>query len=154
MTFSRSPTQFRLTRAATAPAVRRHGTAAVEFAVVLPTLMLIVLATIDLSRVAHASFVLSNAIRAGADVAATKRVTNYSRAQWESEVRSAIQEHALQSLGPLAASVKISVTTVPLADDLTQTTLVATLSLEATADWPGLGDTYLVNEQFQIRQFR
>lgn len=132
----------------------RRGTAAVEFAVVLPLLILIVLATIDLSRMAHASYTLSNALRAGAEVAATKRVTTYSQSQWESEVDLAIREHLQQSLGPVAAPVQIDITTVPVAGNLNQTTLQATLPLEATADWPVFGGTYVVTESFQIRQYR
>jgi Flp pilus assembly protein TadG len=132
----------------------RRGTAAVEFAVVLPVLMLIVLATIDLSRLAHASYTLSNALRAGAEVAATKRVTTYSQSQWESEVELAVQEHLQQSLGQIAGSAQIDITTTPVAGDMTQVTLQATLPLEATADWPVFGGTYEVNESFQIRQYR
>ena len=132
----------------------RRGTAAVEFAVVLPTLILIVLATIDLSRMAHASYTLSNALCAGAEVAATKRVTSYSQSQWESEVELAIQEHLQQSLGQLATSVQINITTVPVTGDMNQTTLQATLPLDATADWPVFGGTYVVTESFQIRQYR
>jgi Flp pilus assembly protein TadG len=121
---------------------------------VLPTLLLIVLATIDLSRMAHASYAMSNALRAGAEVAATKRFTNYSRAQWESEVRAAVQEHLQHSLGEPAGAIQIDLTTTPVSDDMQDITLEATLPLAATADWPGFGGTYVMSEQLHIRQFR
>ena len=154
MRFNRPRTSIRQTSATPASATDRRGTAAVEFAVILPTLILIVLATIDLSRLAHASYVVSNALHAGADVAATKRVTIYTQTQWEADVLLAIQEHLQQSLGTVADSAQVSVSTVTLEDDLTETTLDVTLPLEATADWPGFGGAYVVHEQFFIRQYR
>lgn len=141
-------------RSSPGPAAGRRGTSAVEFAVILPTLVLIVLATIDLSRMAHASYVVSNALRAGADHAATRNVTPYTRTEWETGIRAAVQDHLQRSLGPPAASVVVDITTASVGDDVTETTLEATLPLDATADWPVFGGTYVVVERLQFRQFR
>src|ERR1700742_126700 len=73
-------------------ALHRAGTAATEFAIVLPMLMLFALGGADFGRIAFYSETVSNAARAGAEVGGTRRFTAETRAAWESKVQQAVIE--------------------------------------------------------------
>src|SRR5579885_2537748 len=72
----------------------RAGTAAVEFVIVLPALIAIVIGITDLSRVRYTENVLMNAAWTGAAYGATHQVTSYNSSDWKSTVISRVQEEA------------------------------------------------------------
>lgn len=71
---------------------RRLGVAATEFAVAPPILMLLALVCADFGRVMHHYQIVSNAARTGAEAGALHKVTPYTRAAWEADVRAAALE--------------------------------------------------------------
>ena len=74
--------------------VRRRlpkGAAAVEFAIILPLLMTIVLACVDFGRFAHTYIAVTNAARAGAGFASFHPYTASTRQLWDDRTREAVE---------------------------------------------------------------
>lgn len=69
--------------------VRRRGAAAIEFAVVLPMLMLMLLGGADFGRCFHSAMAITNAARAGAEYGAMHPFDASSQAGWQAGVQQA-----------------------------------------------------------------
>ena len=65
----------------------RPAVAAVELAVVLPVLMLLVLGCVDFGRFSHVHTTVTNAARAGGEFAGTHPTTPATYALWEQRSR-------------------------------------------------------------------
>ncbi len=92
--------------------VRRAGAAALEFALVLPLLLLMMIGAIDFGRFAHSLIAVTNASRAGAGLASIHPTTNATLAAWQAEVRATVLAElaqTMQSTGLVANDVTISV---------------------------------------------
>ena len=77
---------------------RRRGVTAVEFALILPLLMTIVLGCVDYGRFAYDYIAVTNAARAGASYAIMNNYSPSTLATWQTGVRQAARdEMALQS---------------------------------------------------------
>ncbi len=70
----------------------RRGTAAVEFAVAAPVLLLIAFGCTDLGRAIGSYVAVSNAARVGAEYGATHAYTSYTYASWENQVTLQAQQ--------------------------------------------------------------
>lgn len=69
-----------------------RGVAAVELALILPVLGLLLLGACDFGRFAHTQIAVSNAARAAAAQAGRNRPTPASQSQWEAGIRQAAQD--------------------------------------------------------------
>ncbi len=87
-----------------------RGVAAVELALLLPLLLLIVLGCIDFGRFAHGYFAVTNAARAGAGYGMMHPTTPASQPQWEAAMRDEVLSELSQTL-PLYGLVNDDVTT-------------------------------------------
>ena len=91
---------------------QRQGAAALEFALVLPLLLLMMIGTIDFGRFAHSLIAVTNASRAGAGFASLHPTTKATLAGWQAKVRATVLAElaqTLQSTGLVANDVTISV---------------------------------------------
>lgn len=83
----------------------RRGAAAVEFAVVLPLLMLLLLGGADFGRCFYSAMAVANAARAGAEYGAMNRYDASAQGPWQAGVQQAaideLSESALFDLGQL-----------------------------------------------------
>lgn len=70
-------------------ATPRAGAAAIEFAIVLPLLVMVLAATIDFSRFAYTSISVSNAARAGAGYGIFHPLDEFTRDRWIDRVAEA-----------------------------------------------------------------
>src|SRR5713101_4412469 len=68
----------------------RQGTAAVEFALILPILMLLLLGCIDFGRFPHSYIAVTNAARAGAGFGSVNPYTTASATTWKADIKSAV----------------------------------------------------------------
>lgn len=71
------------------PAARRRGAAAIEFAIVLPMLMLLLLGGADFGRCFHSAMAITNAARAGAEYGAMHPFDTSSQVAWQTGVQQA-----------------------------------------------------------------
>lgn len=74
------------------PASTRRGVAAVEFALILPLLLLIVLGCVDFGRFASRYIAVTNAARAGAGFAIMNPYTTTTEATWAAKLRQAVED--------------------------------------------------------------
>lgn len=72
------------------PRAGRRGTAIVEFAVMLPILLTLMLLCVDFGRFAHYDIAVTNAARAGAAYGSSHGFTISTRPAWEAQVRLAV----------------------------------------------------------------
>ncbi len=100
------------TTESTAP---RRGAVAVEMALVLPMLILILLGATDLGRFAHTMVAISNSSRSGASFAGSHPYSATTRPIWEAETRKAVHREleTLAGFDPQHLTVKITPQTDP-----------------------------------------
>lgn len=134
--------------------VNREGTAATEFAILLPMLMLFALGGADFGRIAFYSDVVSNAARVGAEVGGTRRFTAETRAAWETKVQQAITEE-MQHVPHFNASRLIStVSTQTDSDGIVRVIVDVSYPFTTVVNWPVLPHEVRLHEHVQYRQFR
>ncbi|MEX0717821.1 MAG: TadE/TadG family type IV pilus assembly protein [Planctomycetaceae bacterium] len=132
----------------------RLGAAALEFAVVLPVLILVVLGCIDFGRVAHSDVTLSNAVGAGTAYAATHRVTPETHASWSAAIREIVLEE-MQNLREFDES------RFEIASDFHHdpggdvvVVIEATYPFETAVVWPGLPHAFDLRQRVVAMQYR
>jgi Flp pilus assembly protein TadG len=137
------------------PRPDRSGAAAVEFAIVLPLLVLIVFGCVDLGRSIGAYTIVSNSARVGAEYGATHGYTAFNYASWQNQVIAA----ATQEMQGTGASfdpnqLTVTVTATPTTGDLYRTTVVATYSFNMLTSVPGLPTQFAVTHSVTMDRFR
>jgi Flp pilus assembly protein TadG len=134
--------------------IKRTATAATEFAIVLPMLMLFALGGADFGRIAFYSDVVSNAARVGAEVGGTRRFTADTRAAWEAKIQQAITEE-MQNVPHFNASRLIStVSTHTDSDGIIRVIVDVSYPFTTVVNWPALPHEVTLHEHVQYRQFR
>ena len=132
----------------------RAGTAATEFAIVLPMLMLFALGGADFGRIAFYSEIVSNAARVGAEVGGTRRFTIETRAAWEAKVQQAIAEEMQNVPNFNAARLESSVSTVTDSDGIVRVIVDVSYPFNTVVNWPVLPHEVKLREHVHYRQFR
>ncbi len=132
----------------------RGGAAAAEAALVLPVLGLIALGCADLGRVIHVQIGITNAARVGAEFGATHRFTPDGRAAWETRVRDAATEEAVNLDGLAADGLMIDVETEDEGDGDLRVRVSATASLNLVVPWPGLPESLVLRHTVAMRQYQ
>jgi Flp pilus assembly protein TadG len=132
----------------------RAGTAAVEFAIVCPLLMMLALACADFGRVCHCYQVVANAARAGAELGASRSVTDLTRADWEAEIQSAVTTE-MQNLAQFdEGKFDYSLTTSVDAHDLLHVVIEVSYQFNTAVNWPLVPDSADLVKQIEFVQFR
>ena len=89
----------------------RRGAAAVEFAIILPILIPIVLGCVDFGRFAHSYITVTNAARAGAGFASFNPFTTVTRPAWEARIRKVVQDEMGARFDPAQIDIPSPVVT-------------------------------------------
>jgi Flp pilus assembly protein TadG len=131
----------------------RRGAAAVEFALVLPLALLLLIGAADLGRFAHTRIAVANAARAGAGFASTTPFTTTSRPAWEAGIRQAVRGDLEQLRNFDANRLRVTIASATDAEDrqrvsvtveypfdllLSRTPLGGSLPLQQTAVLPSI----------------
>jgi Flp pilus assembly protein TadG len=137
------------------PRPARSGAAAVEFALVLPLLVLLVFGCVDLGRSIGAYVIVSNTARVGAEYGATHGYTAFSYAAWQNQVIAAATQE-MQGTGASFNSnqLTVTVTATPTTGSLYQTTVVATYTFNMLTSVPGLPAQFAVTHSVTMDRFR
>ncbi len=131
----------------------RVGTAATECALILPLLLLIVAACVDLGQATRLCVLLSNAARTAAESGATRRFTVDTRTGWEAIVRDAVERDLAEAASRATdLDVEIETTGQPY-EGLTVAVTVSCL-YEPIIDWPGTGDGVRLERRAMMFEFR
>ncbi len=115
---------------------RRRGVTAVEFAIILPVLVTLVLGCIDFGRMAHSYIAVTNAARAGAGYGSTHTWTSATLGTWKANVRQAVVDEMNQLNG--FDATKLSVTTTATTETGGQWRVQVDVSypFQTVVNWP------------------
>lgn len=118
---------------------RRRGVAALELALFLPGLLLLLFGCVDLGRFAHTSHAVSNAARAGAALGSNHPVVDGVWTLSQAKIADAVREelHELGGYNPAKLTVTSAVDTVSDAP-LWRVTVTVTYPFRTVIPWPGL----------------
>jgi Flp pilus assembly protein TadG len=134
---------------------RRGGAAAVEFAIVLPLLVLLVFGCVDLGRSIGAYIIVSNAARVGAEYGATHGYTPFTYSTWQGQVIAAATQE-MQGTGSSFNSnqLNFTVTATPTTGNYYRTTVQASYSFELLTSVPGLPQQFSISHSVTMDRYR
>lgn len=133
---------------------RRQGATAVEAAVVLPLITLLLLVCSDLGRAIHAQIVVTNTVRVGAEYGATHRYTDDTRSAWEDRLGEVMQEEILSLQNSSPELLETTVTTSQPGSDEILIEVTATYPFSMLVAWPGLPSSLDLTHSVTMRQYQ
>jgi Flp pilus assembly protein TadG len=138
-----------------APRANRAGAAAVEFAIVLPLLVLLVFGCVDMGRSIGAYIIVSNAARVGAEYGATHGYSALTYAAWQNQVIAKATQEMQGTGGSFDPNrLTVTVTATPTTGNLYRTTVVASYRFDMLTNVPGLPAQFAVTHSVTMDRFR
>lgn len=133
---------------------RPRGATAVEAAIVLPLVSLLLLACADIGRAIHAQIVVTNLARVGAEYGATHRFTPESRTHWESRLHEVMlgELSSIQNSSP--ALLETSIETTPASADEVRIRVTAAYPFRLIVAWPGFPGSLELTHAVTMRQYQ
>lgn len=124
----------------------RGGAAALELAIVLPLLTLLLLGATDFGRFAHTQIAAAGAARGGAGQASQRRPTTTTRPQWEAAIRQAVRDEmeGLNNFDP--SQLNVQITTIDEAPETMRAAIEVTYPFHTLVTWG------LIPSEIQIRE--
>jgi Flp pilus assembly protein TadG len=132
----------------------RRGTAAVEFALAIPVLMLLAIGCCDMGRALAIYLAVSNAARVGADYGATHAYTTYTYSSWQGVVTQRAQQEMQGSSGIDPTQLAVTVSAVPEAGNLFLVTVTVSYPFSLITAWPGLPAQFNVSHSVTMQRYR
>jgi Flp pilus assembly protein TadG len=128
---------------------RRRGAAAVEFALILPLLVLLVLGCVDFGRFAYRYIQVTNAARAGAGFASNTIFTPATQATWKADVVTAVSNEMASASGYNSSNVKVTTTTE--SNGLWRVSVTVPCTFQTIITWPGIPHTTTLQQTVVMR---
>lgn len=133
-------------------ATYRAGVAATELAILLPLIILLCLAVVDLSRFGHAAIVLENAVRVGAEYGAGRAVTEFTYDTWEDQIEQQVledvgEEHALDV-------PTVSVDLSSFSTEFPRVVVTGEYTFETVFSWWMLPDELVIRRTSSMQRYR
>jgi len=129
---------------------RRPATAALELAVVLPVLALLVFGCVDFGRFSHVHTTVTNAARAGGEFAGTHTHTPATYALWEQQVKNTVAAEMAGLDGFDAARLTVTVTVELPPGDLKRVRIDVAYPFDTVVGWPGLPDHMSLGQRVTV----
>lgn len=133
----------------------RNGAAAVELAVCLPLLMLVVLGCVDFGRGLYHYIALQNSAQAAALHASMNSYVGATKAAWDDAVLKAARDEMEQQIGYVRDQLTLQTPVVTI-DELGQrrVRVVAEYPFRTLVDWPGIPHDVVLRAGVEIRVIR
>jgi Flp pilus assembly protein TadG len=132
----------------------RSGTAATEFALCIPLLLLMALACADFGRVSYFYEVVCNAARTGAETGATHKFTAFTENDWKVGVYQATLSEMQNIPNFNAGDFVYDLSTTVDSDNLAQIDVNVSYPFRTVVNWPGLPSNVMLHKKVEFRQFR
>jgi Flp pilus assembly protein TadG len=132
----------------------RRGTAAVEFALAIPVLMLLAIGCCDMGRALADYVAVSNAARVGAEYGATHAYSTYTYSSWQSLVVQSAQQEMQGSSGIDPTQLTVTVATVPESANLYLVTVTVTYPFSLITAWPGMPAQFNLSHSVTMQRYR
>jgi hypothetical protein len=130
------------------------GAVVVEFALVIPLIMLFALGIADFGRIAYFHQVVCNASRTAAEVGAIHKFTSYTRTSWENDVYQAALAEMEHTPNFNVSEMQFTLSTTIDADGMAIINVSISYPFRCNVPWPGLPTEVMLTKQSQFRQFR
>jgi Flp pilus assembly protein TadG len=134
--------------------IRPQGVAATELALCLPVLLLFAFASADFGRVSRYAEIVSNAARGGAESGAIHKFTDFTRPDWEADVKQAVVDEMSNIPSYDASKLVYQLSTATDADGLAWIAVDVTYPFRTVVAWPGLPTNVDLHRHFEMREFR
>ncbi len=116
----------------------RRAATAVEFVVLLPVLMTLVLGCVDFGRFAYSYIVVTNAARAGASFATVNPYTPETFALWQSGIQGAVTQEMAGVNQFNAQALTVQTTVIVNADQSWSAQVAVSYPFQTLISWPGI----------------
>jgi hypothetical protein len=116
--------------------------------------MTIVLGAADWGRILRVENILMNAARSGASYAATHRVTDYIRTDWEDRVIARVADEAAHLPDFDPERLEVTVATFDEPDGSTRISVNVSHPFEMIVDWPGWPKQVTLARTVSMRGYR
>jgi Flp pilus assembly protein TadG len=141
------------------PRVSRYrGLAAVEFAIILPLLMLIILGCVDFGRFAYTYIAVTNATRTGALFGALNPYTTATQSIWGANIRQKVVDdlNALMTADPDYGPTDLAVTSTRMteASGLWRAHVEVSYPFKTVISWPGIPSNLTLRRTVEMRGIR
>jgi len=132
----------------------RRGATAVEFAFVVPVMVAIVLACVDLGRFAYNYIAVTNAARAGAAYGIMNPYSSSSLTTWTAAVKQAAKDEMAQQPGYDSTKLNVTVTTATETNGLRRVRVSASYPFQTVVNWPGIPNQLTLDGVVEMRSIR
>lgn len=149
----RNPPHCKLRRIARARRPRL-GAAAVEFAIVLPILITVLLGMNDFGRFSYTDIALANSARSGAAYASMNQFESSTSAAWHAGVRQAAIDELSQSPAFDTSMLVITATSTIESGGLRRVSVVAEYPFETIISWPLIPNSLDLQQTVVMRGIR
>ncbi len=132
----------------------RDGAAAVEFAIVLPLLVTLLLGATDFGRFSHSTIAVANAARSGAAYASMTPWNSNAQVAWNAGIRQAVVEELSQSANFDEADLTVVAVHTIESGDLRRVSVQVTYPFQMLINWPFLPTTFDLSNTVVMRTIR
>jgi Flp pilus assembly protein TadG len=134
---------------------QRRGASAVEFALILPLLITIVLGCVDFGRFAYYYIAVTNGARVGAGFASVNPVTSVTMPWWVAKIKDAVVEEMGAAFVPEQITV-VSPPPIPEPQGQGQKRVSVTVSypFQTLVPWPWLPNSMTLTRTVVMRLIR
>lgn len=153
-TSSNRDIQPRWCRRRTAAPTKRRGAAAVEFAIVLPVLITILLGTTDFGRFAHSRIAIANAARSGAAYGSINPYNSSTEDAWKAGVAKSVTDELGQAAAFDPAKLTITTTHVTEYAGQRRVNVQVTYPFETLVNWPLFPSSFDLRQTVTMRGIR
>lgn len=149
------PKTSRIRRQEKAARRNRRGAAAVEFAVILPVLITIVLACIDFGRFGYMYIAVTNSARAGAGYGSVNKVTAGTLPAWRTAIRTACTDEIKGATGFVSNQLTIpDPVVITEQGGLKRVQVRVDYQFHMIMSWPGLPSPFPLSRTVEMRVIR
>ena len=125
----------------------RRGAALVEFALVLPLILVFLVWMVDFGRIWHHRVIVSNAARFGSQLGVAKPVPVADMAKWEADIRLQVEEELSQLSSTAAEDSTITVQLPNSNSDFPEWVKVTVeYPFHTLIPWPGVPEVVSIRE--------
>jgi Flp pilus assembly protein TadG len=133
---------------------QRRGAAAVEFALVLPVLVTILIGATDFGRCYYSAIAVTNAARAGAAYGCMNPYDSSNSGNWQAGITQAVSDELSQSAAFDTSQLTVNINTVTESSGLTQISVQVTYPFTTVVSWPSIPSSFNLSQTVVLRGIR
>lgn len=133
---------------------QRRGTAAVEFAVVLPILVTLLLGATDFGRFSYSAIAVANAARSGAAYGSMNPFTTSSLAVWQAAVKQAAIDELSQASAFDTSKLTVTVTSTVESSGMRRVSVQTTYPFKTKVNWLFIPSSFNLTHTVVMRGIR